>query len=136
QSSESGPDGTSAPTTTTIAISAAPMHRPHHGRERKRSPAGDTLCASVDRSSSTRSKRNHSARLAAWVALAAAVAVVVALAVLLWHGLDALLVALAALIVGVGAAWLVLSRRGAIRILAAVVAVAAMGGAAAGRVLP
>ena len=71
-------------------------------------------------------------RLAALVALVAGVGVVVALLVLLARDLVALAEAVGALALVGGAGWIALTRRGAVRALALVVAVAALvGGAAA-----
>ena len=72
----------------------------------------------------------HTGRLAAWVALLAVAAVVAALVVLVVRNWITLLIVLAALAVAAAAGWTAVTRRGAIRPVAAVVAVAALVGAA------
>ena len=67
-------------------------------------------------------------RVAAWIALLALVAVGVALAVLLFRDLDALLLVLAALLVAAAAGWIALTRRGAARGLGLLCAAAALVG--------
>jgi diacylglycerol kinase family enzyme len=67
-------------------------------------------------------------RFAAWIALLALVAVGVALAVLLFRDLDALLLVLAALLVAAAAGWIALTRRGAARGLGLLCAAAALAG--------
>ena len=69
-------------------------------------------------------------RLAAWLALMAGVAVVAALVLLVVRNWVTLLIVLAALAVAAAAGWTAVTRRGAIRPVAAVVAVAALVGAA------
>lgn len=67
-------------------------------------------------------------RVAAWIALLALVAVGLALAVLLFRDLDALLLVLASLLVAAAAGWIALTRRGAARGLGLLCAAAALGG--------
>ena len=69
-------------------------------------------------------------RIAAWVALLTAVAACVALAFLVVRNVLTLLVVLAALAVAGAASWLVLSRKGIVRIVAAIVTAFAVAGAA------
>ena len=71
----------------------------------------------------------HAARLAAWVAIATIVVVVGAFAVLLVRNWVTMLIVLAAVALATAAAWTALTRRGAIRWIAAVVAIAALIGA-------
>jgi diacylglycerol kinase family enzyme len=68
--------------------------------------------------------RWHSGRLSAWLALAAAVAVVAALVILVTHELDGVLAAFASIAAAGGAGWIALTRRGVVRVVAAVCAVA------------
>jgi diacylglycerol kinase family enzyme len=77
-------------------------------------------------------KTQRSTRITASVALVAAAGVVVALVVLVFRNVPALLAALAALLVAGAAGWIALTRLGTARILAAVSAAAALiGGAVA-----
>jgi diacylglycerol kinase family enzyme len=89
-------------------------------------------------SSSARSAapaRPHRGRIAAWIALLAAAAVVVALVFLVIRDWRALLLALAALTLAGGAAWIAVTRRGALRAIALVCAVCALIGGAVALVL-
>jgi diacylglycerol kinase family enzyme len=74
--------------------------------------------------------RQRSGRIAAIVALAAAAVAVVALALLVIRNVPALLAALGALLVAGAAAWIAVTRRGAVRMLAAVGAAAVLVGGA------
>ena len=69
-------------------------------------------------------------RLAAWLALVAAAAVIAALVVLVVRNWVTLLIVLAALGIAAAAAWEAVTRRGRVRPVAGVVAVAAVAGAA------
>ena len=75
-------------------------------------------------------RRSKAGRLAAWVALLAMAAVVVALGILLVRNFVTLLIVLAAFAVAAAAGWIAVTRRGAIRPVAGVVAIAALVGAA------
>jgi diacylglycerol kinase family enzyme len=74
--------------------------------------------------------RQRSDRIAAIVALAAAAVAVVALALLVVRNVAALLAALAALLVAGAVGWIAVTRRGAVRVLAAVGAGAVLVGGA------
>jgi diacylglycerol kinase family enzyme len=74
--------------------------------------------------------RWHSGRLAAWLALAAAVAVVAALVVLVTQELDGVLAAFASIAAASGAGWIAVTRRGVVRVIAAVCAVGFLVGGA------
>ena len=74
--------------------------------------------------------RQRPGRIAAIVALVAAAVVVVSLAVLIVRNVPALLAALGALVIAGAAGWIAVTRRGAVRVLAAAVAAAALIGGA------
>ena len=65
-------------------------------------------------------------RIAAIVALVAAAVVVVSLAVLVVRNVSALLAVLGALVIAGAAGWIAVTRRGTVRVLAAVAAAAAL----------
>ena len=75
-------------------------------------------------------RRAHEARIWAWIALAAVVAVLATLLVLLVRDLGALVLALLALALAGAALWIAATRRGIQRQLALVVVVAALAGGA------
>ena len=75
-------------------------------------------------------KARGTGRLAAWVALVAAGAVLVTLVLLIVRNVTALLVALVALAVFGAAAWIALTRRGALKVLGIVCLVGALAGGA------
>jgi diacylglycerol kinase family enzyme len=75
-------------------------------------------------------RRAGTGRLAAWLALLAAAAVVAALVALVLTNFTTLLLVVAALAVAAIAGWAALARRGAVRVLSATVAAAALAGGA------
>src|SRR5690348_15818371 len=74
--------------------------------------------------------RSISRRVWAWIALVAALGVLATLVVLLFRNLGALAFALLALGIAAAAAWLVVTRRGIVRLLGVAVAIIALAGGA------